>query len=122
MVAGTADRDEPPAVRASRRRMDEQPRPSRQMEGDDDEALSVDAKLMLLRRLYGARIEAVRRDMPANERAAAIRALRLDLKAAILAITECKRQKQATRWAGRRRWTRPLAADESTPSKPSLML
>jgi len=53
--------------------------------------------LDLLRRLYSARIDVARRTAPARERPAAIRALRRELKAAILAVTTRHRNEQASR-------------------------
>jgi len=71
-------------------------------EGDDGEAISVEAEISLLRAFFGAAIAAVRRDVPKNDRAAANKALRQRLKAAILAVTERRRQATANRRAARR--------------------
>jgi hypothetical protein len=59
--------------------------------------------LNLLRQFYGACIDITRRTKPAHERAAAIRALRLELKAAVLAITTRHQNEQASRRAFARR-------------------
>lgn len=91
------DRDEPPAAGAARRRIDEEPSKSHPVEGNEGKSVSVEAELLLLRQLYGARIEIARRNAPRPDRAAAIKALRLDLKAAILAVTARRRIEQATR-------------------------
>lgn len=93
----TIERDSSPGAGASRRRIDEQPKEIRQTESDDGEAVSVGAKLSLLRQLYGARIEIARRHIPRRDRAAAIKALRLELKVAILAVTERARRERAAR-------------------------
>jgi uncharacterized protein involved in exopolysaccharide biosynthesis len=50
-----------------------------------------------LRQFYGAAIDATQRTAPKHERVAAIRALRRELKAAILAITTRHRNEQAVR-------------------------
>jgi hypothetical protein len=92
-----ADRDEPPGARASPRRIEQQPEPSRRFEGDEEKAIPIDGELNLLRQFYGACIDATRRAKPAHERAAAIRALRCELKAAILAITTRHRNEQIAR-------------------------
>lgn len=89
--------DEPLTGGASRQRVREQPNQQRQVEGDATEAISIDGAITLLRQLYGARIEAARRNTPAHDRAAMIRALRNELKAAIRAVTERKRETAAAR-------------------------
>jgi hypothetical protein len=79
-------------------------------EGDGEEALSIEGSLNLLRALYGARIEAVRRDKPKADRAAAISALRHELKVAIRALTERRRNDAASRratWRQRRQPREP---------------
>jgi hypothetical protein len=55
--------------------------------------------LNLVRQFYGACIDITRRTKPAHERAAAIRALRLELKAAVLAITTRHQNEQTARRA-----------------------
>jgi hypothetical protein len=50
-----------------------------------------------VRCFYGAAIDITRRTAPKGERAAAIRTLRRELKAAILAITARHRNEQASR-------------------------
>jgi len=95
MATGEGGRDEPLAVGAARQRNDEKPEVSQKPEGDEEELGSIDGKLDLLRQLYGARIETARRVKPGQERAAAIRALRRELKAATLAITTRHREEQA---------------------------
>lgn len=94
---GEGGRDEPLAVGASRQRIKEQPSASRPAEGDDSEPVSIEAQLTLLRQLYGARIEITLRDLPRHKRAAAIKALRRELKAAIRAITERRSEERAAR-------------------------
>jgi 3-oxoacyl-(acyl-carrier-protein) synthase len=74
-----------------------------QPEGAEDQVVSIDGELDLLRRFYGAAIDATRRSVPKRERAAAIRALRRELKAAILAVTTRHRNEQASRRAALRR-------------------
>jgi hypothetical protein len=60
-----------------------------------------------LRQFYGAAINATRRATPKQERAAAIRALRRELKAAILAITTRHRDENTARLAALRRFRKP---------------
>ena len=89
--------DEPLTGGASRQRVSEKPNQQRQAEGETAEPISIDGAISLLRQLYGARIEAARRNTPAHDRAAMIRALRNELKAAIRAVTERKRETAAAR-------------------------
>jgi len=60
-----------------------------------------------LRAFFGAAIAAVRRDVPKSARAAATKALRQRLKAAIRAVTERRRQTAANRRAARRQKRSP---------------
>jgi hypothetical protein len=101
-AAGDGGRDEPLTGGASRQRIDEQPAASHQVESAEDRAVPIDGELDLLRQFYGAAIDAVRRGAPKHERAAAIRALRRELKAAILAITTRQKNEQASRRAAAR--------------------
>ena len=96
-AAGEGGRDEALTGGASRQRSNEQPEASHQAEGAEDQAASIDGELNLLRQFYGAAIDATRRSTPKRERAAAIRALRRELKAAVLAITTRHRNEQAAR-------------------------
>ena len=73
------------------------------LEADDSRPISIESEISLLRAFYGSAIDTVRRTAPTLERAAAIRALRRELKAAILAITSRHRSEQATRRAAVRR-------------------
>ena len=101
-AAGEVDRDEPPGAGASLRRIDEQPPSERQPAGDEEEGMSIAGALDALRLLYGARIAALRRSLPKRERAAAIKALRNEKKAAVRELTERKRQENAARRAADR--------------------
>jgi hypothetical protein len=96
-------RDEPLAAGASRQRIDGQPNSLRQFGGDEEEAVSIDGELNILRQFYGACIDATRRSKPAHERAAAVRALRRELKAAVLAVTTRHRNEQAAHREAARR-------------------
>jgi hypothetical protein len=91
------DRDRALAGGASRQRNEGQPEILHQAGGADEQVSSIDGELDQLRRFYGACIEVTRRTKNARERAAAIRALRLDLRAAILAVTTRQRNEQASR-------------------------
>jgi hypothetical protein len=106
-VAGRDERDEPPGAGATRWRVEDQPARLRHREDEPGEAVSVDARLTLLRCFYGARIEAARRDLPASQRAAAVVALRQELKAATRALLHRERSEKALRRA-RLRLARPL--------------
>jgi hypothetical protein len=78
----------------------------RQAEGDDAESISIEFRLTLLRQLYGARIEAVRRTVSKHDRTAAIRALRNELKADMRSLVERNRiDRAAHREAKHRSWT-----------------
>jgi hypothetical protein len=104
-AAGEGDRDEPLTGGAARQRNDEQPETSHQADGAEDQVVSIDGELDLIRQFYGAAIDVTRRTAPKRERAAAIRALRRELKAAILAVTTRYRNEQTSRrdFACRRR-------------------
>jgi hypothetical protein len=66
--------------------------------------VSCAAELSALSLLYGARIEATRRATPKSERAAAIKALRRDKKAAARQITERRRNERVSqRFAAQRK-------------------
>jgi hypothetical protein len=71
----------------------------REPAADDSEPPSIDGELTLLRQSYGAAIDATRRSAPKRDLAAAVRALRRELKAAIFAITTRHRNEQASRRA-----------------------
>jgi len=98
-AAGEGGRDEPLAGRAARQRNDEQPDASYRTENAEDQVVSIGGELNLLRQFYGAAIDTTRRAAPKRERAAAIRALRRELKAAILAVITRHRNEQALRRA-----------------------
>jgi hypothetical protein len=70
-----------------------------QPEGAEAQLDSIDGELNLLRQFYGAAIDATRRTASKQERAAAIRALRRELKATIFAVTSRHRNEQASRRA-----------------------
>lgn len=93
----TTDRDDSPKARALLRRIEQKPEASQRTVNDGSEVIAVDGKLAFLRQIYGARIEIARRNTPHRERAAAIKALRLELKAAIRAVTERRREERAVR-------------------------
>jgi hypothetical protein len=95
--AGENDRDRLPAARAPDRQIENLPNHSRPLTGDQGEAVSCDSQISLLRSMFGARIEAVRRTTSKRDRVAAIKALRQELKAAILAVTERKLSDRAAR-------------------------
>ena len=65
----------------------------------EDQVVSIDGELALLRQFYGAAIDIARRTVLRRDRPAAIRALRRELKAAIFAVTTRHRNEQASRRA-----------------------
>jgi hypothetical protein len=91
------ERDEPPWVGASLRRIDEQPPSKRQPAGDEGEALACDGEISALQQIFLARIEIVRRTLSKLERDAIIRALREELRAAIHEVTKRGRDESASR-------------------------
>jgi hypothetical protein len=100
---GAGERDEPPGAGASLRRIDEKPPSERQAAGEEGEAFSYEGEVSALHLLYGARIEATQRSAPKHERAAAIRALRQELRAALREVTERRRNESAARREARLR-------------------
>lgn len=102
-AAGEGGRDEPLVARAGNRRIDEQPEGLRHAEGVEYQVVSIDAELDLMRRFYSAAIDVARRAVPRRDRAAAIRAIRRELKAAILAVTTRHRNEKASRRAAIKR-------------------
>lgn len=108
-AAGEGERDEPPRERATPRRFDEQPFPERQTAGDEGEALPDPNELDALRLSYVARIAAAQLTAPKGQRGAMVRALRMEMKAAMREITERRRHDRQARREARalRRPTRP---------------
>jgi hypothetical protein len=69
---------------------------------DDGNPLSLDGEITMLRAFYGSAIEAARRTLTKQDRFAAVRALRYQMKLAIRGATERRRYETASRRAARR--------------------
>ena len=92
---GERDRDELSGAGASPWRREDQPAQLRRGEGDQAEDASFAAELSSLRQFFAAKIEIARRVVAPADRAAAIKELRREQRAAMRAITERRGQDRA---------------------------
>ena len=103
-AAGEVERgDEPLTGGASRQRIQKQPTPSHDLEGDDGNPLSLDAEISLVRAFYNSAIETARRAFRKPDRTPIIKALRDQMKLAIRGATERRQYQKASRYTDWRR-------------------